>query len=84
MTNTIRTEIEQQAAFYSKAKEAEKVLGELHQILTDGGYDFSRQFWTNENFRNGVFDVAPNGLLKMNVENVKFIENNNKKQGNGI
>ena len=69
-------ETDQQAAFYAKAKEAEKVLGELHQILTDGGFDMNKHFWTNENFRQGVFDIAANGELKFNVENVKYIENN--------
>ena len=77
-------ETDQQAAFYSKAKEAEKVLGELHQILTQGGFDMDKFFWTTESFRNGVFDIAPNGVLKFNPENVKYLKTTEKLQENEV
>ncbi len=77
-------ETEQQAAFYAKAKEAEKVLLELHQILGDGGYDMTKFFWTTESFRNGVFDIAANGVLKFNVENVKYLKTTEKLQENEV
>lgn len=77
-------ENEAQAVFYSKAKEAEKVLLELHQILGDGGYDMTKFFWTTESFRNGVFDIAANGVLKFNVENVKYLKTTEKLQENEV